>query len=264
VLRKLICSAHTKGINVEAVYTNKDHFDSALNYNNTGTGWTLCIGKDPDAVLPFKIFNKRFDAIRMDYEPDEFLGVGPTTQDHIQYYKDAKDAAGSLDLFVSIGYRWNALIDGRPAYEHIIDAVNGVDVQVAWGSLTADPPHHRGANVIADRIDPIAKYANDHLDLKKVWATTYVHDMVTSEVVKQAADEKPAPNAEDLKVLERQTFHAEGEEAMFYELGAVGVSPFLSANLDGFMYHFYRHSYGGGFPWPRHDAPDDPVFTPPP
>jgi hypothetical protein len=224
-LRRLICTSHQQGLKVEALYTDNARFNNVIAYHAG-----LPSGDQGDCGPG----GYRFDGIRMNFEgPWPSGGGGPSTVADIEYFVRSRVAAGDVPLYASIGWHWNqgVVYNGnmKPAYEHIIDATDGVDIQVGWAAVPGEPVG-RGADEIARRAQPIVTYANRVG--KPAWITIYT------------------------QVLEdgRTTFAARGEAAMLAELGFVAANANLQgAAPAGFTYHFYLRSDGSGSPeWPVH------------
>lgn len=242
---------HNNSIKIEALFTDKRNFSNVIGYNNKilySPWWSfhwLFPWLDQSVMA--------FDGIRMDYEgPEGHLpGWEPTTPDDIKYYADAKTEAADLPLNVSIGWHWGTQVEDpaiqythknitktQRAYKHILDIVDGVDIQTAWGNVPGENID-RNANVIAWRVQPIVCYAN--LIKKPAWVT-----IETFAGKKDAND----PNKTDIDPM--NTFHDEGEKIMKDVLALVSakLKPLVPA---GFIYHFYRRSFGSGQAlWPSH------------
>ena len=199
-LHTLNTRAHQAGLSVYALYTNKDWIDELLQYNAECT--------DP---------LQRFDGLAMDYESV------PTAPTDIQYYADALTAVGTLPLHVSISWTWDNLIayggQTKPAYEHIIDIVNSLDVQVVFETVSQ----------IEFRAADEVRYAAQQG--KAVFMHTETQDLAGSG---------------DFE--EWHTFFEEGEAFMWSVLDAVD---FDGDPFAGFILHHYGDVYSSGTAlWP--------------
>ena len=199
--------AHQAGLSVYALYTDKNWISQVLQYN------AQCL----DAT-------QRFDAYAMDYE-----AVEPSTANDVQYYADAKAGCGSLPLHVSIGWHWdNSIAYGgstKPAYQHIVDLVDSVDVQTAFET----------ADQIVFRAKEEVGYGA--LRNKLVFPTIETQDVAGVG-----------------GMSEWNTFFEEGESAMWDMLANVS---FETGTFTGFILHYYGHAYNSGTAkWPSHVAAD--------
>ncbi|MBM81508.1 MAG: hypothetical protein CMJ78_13085 [Planctomycetaceae bacterium] len=190
------------GLQTEALYTDSGHIENVLEYNTSVS----------EAA--------RFSGIRLNYE-NSFKGTSPderrepTTTGDIAFYQDAVQRAGSLPVYASISFHWDEpiQIDGvsRPAFQHIIDVVAGIDVQTAQDSAT----------VIRRLTAEECQYATTH---NKTCDIT----IETADVVRS------------IGLNDWNTFFEEGPEMMRTSLSEVSTE-FPSV---AFAYHFYQGSYG--------------------
>lgn len=115
-LAPIISLLHSRGLKVEALYTDNTRIADVVNYNNS--------------VSP----NERFDGIRLNIESFP-SGSEPATPNDLDVYTQAVAAAGTLPVYVSISHHWDNGIfyngQTKAAYQHILDIVAGVDVQTA-------------------------------------------------------------------------------------------------------------------------------------
>lgn len=138
----------------------------------------------------------------------------------------AESSSYSLPLYASISWHWGRddvenpdlpifhSNNQKPAFQHILDITDGVDIQTAWGGANA-------VESILFRVTPIIQYARKIN--KPAWITI------------ETSDQAP-PN---------QTFADEGiskTESMIDVL----LSALKSQNNSpaGIIYHFYMNSYG--------------------
>ena len=131
-----------------------------------------------------------------------------------------------LSLYASISWHWGRVdvdnpdqpieYDGKQkfAYQHILDIVDGVDIQTAWGCANA-------VDAILFRVSPIIKYAREIN--KPAWITI------------ETSDQAPA----------NQTFADEGMESLEFTTKVL-LSALKSKNNSpaGIIYHFYMNTYG--------------------
>lgn len=165
----------------------------------------------------------------------------PLDPEDFNQYTLAKEAVSDPDtgkplraLFASIGWHWGTQNhDGEieyddeflQAYEHILEIVDGVDIQPGWGRSV----ENGGAKVIARRIRPIVEYAN--AISKPVWVT-----LSSKEVGNK-----------------NTTFFDEGEEALFAVAHALQGELGDTALLTGVAIHSWLGAYGSGADgWPVH------------
>ncbi len=134
--------------------------------------------------------------------------------------------ASPLLLYASISWHWGRVdvdnpdqpieYDGKQkfAYQHILDIVDGVDIQTAWGGANA-------VDAILFRVSPIIKYAREIT--KPAWITI------------ETSDQAPA----------NQTFADEGMDNLESTTKAL-LSALKSNNNSpaGIIYHFYMNTYG--------------------
>ena len=129
-------------------------------------------------------------------------------------------------LFVSISHHWDTPITynsaTKPAYEHILDIVAGVDIQTAQDRSTV---------IVTLTQDEVA-YANSIG--KPVHITIETYDVITHV---------------DPSLNEWNTFFDEGEAVMKTELFAID---YATAKITGFAFHFYNQSMGSATTnWPE-------------
>ena len=216
LLRELICAAPSNDISVEARYTGRSSLGEPAAYNGRLPFldslncrfqlWEVVkrsFGGGPLRGLSELSFQlkrwragRRFDGIRLDFEGPWPSGDSkPTSQADIDVYVQAKQDAGSVPVYASIGWHWDDLITftspapfvtGGPltvvgtAYQHILHIVDGVDVQVAWSSAGG------GAATIADRARAIVDFAS-FID-KPAWITIETKEGSVKSSVQNWAD----------------------------------------------------------------------------
>jgi hypothetical protein len=216
VLAQIISAAHAKGLLVRALYTDNTAFGHALAYNSSHHR------------------TEQFDGIHMDYEPS----AEPSDSCGIGYYQASKTRAGDLPLSVSISHHWNTTVvyggQTKPAYQHVLDIVDGADVQTAQDCA---------ATIVSISTDEVC-YANALG--KPVLITLETYDVV-----------QYIPG-----MHEWNTYFEEGESGdptapctqrgMKDDLHNIGY-PACLAGASGFAFHFYKNSYGKGTPgWSTH------------
>jgi len=217
-LQSVLSVFTANGLDVEALYTDAWRIQSVVNYNRSAP---------TDA---------RFCGIRINFE-NEFEGnspeqrAEPTTAADIAFYADAVEQARRLPVFASISFHWDHPIEyagiTKPAYQHIIDTVAGVDIQTAQDS----------AAVLRKLTCEEVAYANA--------AGKPCHVTIeTSDVIHSAG------------LNEWNTFYDEGENVM-----QTTLSEFSSEQGNvAVAYHFYKGSFGitdiASSGWSRYDSTD--------
>ncbi len=237
-LNSLIFKAHKEGLLIEALYTDNLRFQNVINYNQKNQNKFDGIRMNYEGPWNIGSFsNKKF------YEP--------VSEGDIAYFAEAKKMANVskipsvdgmisgllpnraistsfnlLPVYASISWHWGRsdteipdkpiLFNGKqkPAYQHILDIVSGVDIQTAWGGPNA-------VDALLFRVRPIIKYARSIG--KPAWITIETSDQATAN----------------------QTFKDKGTaylESTVQEL----LSKLASENNSpaGIIYHFYMNSYG--------------------
>ncbi len=138
----------------------------------------------------------------------------------------ATSVTSSLPLYASISWHWGRVDVEDPdppieyadkqkfAYQHILDIVDGVDIQTAWGGANA-------VDAILFRVSPIIKYAREIN--KPAWITI------------ETSDQAPA----------NQTFKDDGMTRL-ESTTKVLLSALKSKRNSpaGIIYHFYMNTYG--------------------
>lgn len=165
-----------------------------------------------------------YDAIRLDLETFPAGASEDTTQpldpEDMDAYKAIKAAAGHVPIYAFIGWHWNEEVTWqgatKPAYEHILDIMSGVDISPGWGRDL----DNGGDTAIITRTTPVVQYA--HSKKKPAWIT------LTSK-----------PHATD----PNQTFYDEGETAM-HAVGNVLLNQEGIYEPNGILYHFWLSSLG--------------------
>ena len=251
-LNDFISKAHDKCIKVEALYTDHLRFQNVLDYNlanqnkfdairmNYEEEWNL--GGDPNLrdTEPVSADDIRYFETAKNKTRGSVPGWlrnnarwwadGQISDDDylagIQYLLDVGIIGMGLPLFASISWHWGRpdtdpldqpiMYDGneRFAYEHILDIVDGVDIQTAWAGDDA-------GTVIPERTKPIIEYARS-LD-KPAWITLETSDRLSGN---------GTFNGQTIQNIENMA------QNILENLGNDDCMP------AGIIYHFYMNSYG--------------------
>ena len=251
-LNELISEAHDKYIRVEALYTDHVRFQNVTTYNSNNQNrfdairmnyegpWNL--GNDPNlgGVEPVSDEDMRYfvtaksktrgsvpewlknnarwwaDGLISDY--DYLAGI--------QFLLDVGIIGMGLPLFASISWHWGSLNADEPdqpitfngnqkfSYQHILDIVDGVDIQTIWSGNDAEIE-------IPRRTKPIIEYARSLG--KPVWITLETSDRESGNNTFNGQTINDIENIGQ-RILER--------------LGDDNCMP------AGIIYHFYMNSYG--------------------